>query len=133
MAGSRGFKDATTDAGQIRSWWTETPEANIGIATGAVSQISVLDVDIKEWEAKHGDETLRTLIAQHGELPATLKQETWSGGFQVIFAYAPKAAQGASCYGLDLDGRNDGGYIVAPPSRVVAENREGVYQWAGDP
>jgi putative DNA primase/helicase len=128
-----GFKDATTAVEQITRWWTDTPDANIGIATGAVSQISVLDVDIKEWEGKHGDDTLRALTAQHGALPPTLVQVTWSGGMQIIFAYTPKAAQGVNCYGPDLDGRNDGGYIVAPPSHVIDEAREGVYQWLGDP
>lgn len=37
-----GFKDATTNPDQIRSWWMEYPAGNIGIATGAVNRISVL-------------------------------------------------------------------------------------------
>src|SRR5437899_2933409 len=88
---AHGCKDATTDRAQIETWWTSNPDANIGIATGAVSQISVLDVDVKAWEDKHGDKTLSALTAQHGELPATVVQMTWSGGLQYIFAYAPKA------------------------------------------
>ena len=31
---AHGFKEATTDADQIRAWWTRWPDANIGIATG---------------------------------------------------------------------------------------------------
>lgn len=42
---SHGVKDATTDADQIRKWWTEHPHANIGVATGAQSGIFELDVD----------------------------------------------------------------------------------------
>src|SRR6266568_2316374 len=122
---ARGFKDATTDPAQIEAWWTSNPDANVGIATGTVSGISVLDVDIKAWEGKRGDESLRALTAQHGELPSTPVQMTWSGGLQYVFAYAPKAATSANCYGPDLDGRNDGGYIVAPPSRVADGGREG--------
>jgi hypothetical protein len=29
-----GFKDATTDPGRIRAWWSEHETANIGIPTG---------------------------------------------------------------------------------------------------
>lgn len=39
-----GFKAATIDEAQIRSWWTRWPDANVGIATGA-SGLCVLDVD----------------------------------------------------------------------------------------
>src|SRR6185503_14309935 len=41
-----GVLDATTDPEQIRAWWTATPDANIGIATGAPGP-DVIDVDVK--------------------------------------------------------------------------------------
>src|SRR3989338_1554075 len=37
-----GFKNATTDAAQIEAWWTEHPDANIGIPTAG---LLVVDVD----------------------------------------------------------------------------------------
>ena len=40
-----GLKDATTNPEQIRNWWTRWPDANIGIVTGKVSGIVVVDVD----------------------------------------------------------------------------------------
>jgi putative DNA primase/helicase len=40
-----GFKVATTDAAQIEAWWRKWPDANIGIATGAISGVVVVDVD----------------------------------------------------------------------------------------
>ena len=40
-----GFYTATTDVAQIRQWWASNPSANIGVPTGAVSGISVVDVD----------------------------------------------------------------------------------------
>ena len=133
IAGGGGFKAATTDADQIRAWWTETPEANIGVATGKASGISVVDVDTKPWEDKHGDETLSGLTDRYGVLPLTLMQKTWSGGMQIVFQYKEGAPNAAGCYGKHLDGRNDGGYIVAPPSKVVEGEREGVYTWLSDP
>src|SRR5258708_38475438 len=42
---SRGYKDATTDALQIQAMWSMHPTANIGLATGAVSGVIVLDID----------------------------------------------------------------------------------------
>src|SRR5215217_8277031 len=42
----RGFKDATTDANKVSTWWKRWPDANIGIPTGKVSGLLVLDVDL---------------------------------------------------------------------------------------
>src|SRR5437016_3776894 len=54
---AQGVKDATTERDQIKSWWTVSPNANIGIATGAESRILVLDID-----RRHGGmKTLRRL------------------------------------------------------------------------
>ena len=36
-----GVHDATTDAATLIRWWTDTPDANIGIATGAVSGLEI--------------------------------------------------------------------------------------------
>jgi hypothetical protein len=43
--GGRGFHDATTDAAVVRSWWQRWPKANIGIRTGEVSGLLVVDID----------------------------------------------------------------------------------------
>src|SRR6266702_6180297 len=40
-----GLEQATTDARQIERWWAVQPTANIGLRTGAVSGLVVLDVD----------------------------------------------------------------------------------------
>lgn len=43
-ATAHGFRDATTDPDQIRSWWARWPDANLAIATGTAGP-DVLDVD----------------------------------------------------------------------------------------
>jgi len=48
---------ATTDEKQVTAWWTQWPQANIGIATGKNSNLVVLDVDLKPG----GKESLQTL------------------------------------------------------------------------
>lgn len=45
---ARGFHSATTDPAQIERWWTRWPEANLGLPTGAVSGVVVVDVDVRE-------------------------------------------------------------------------------------
>src|SRR5262249_37138449 len=61
-----GFKAATVDVRQIEEWWRKWPDANVAIATGAVSGIMVIDVD-----GEKGLATLLALVAQHGVLPPT--------------------------------------------------------------
>jgi len=43
-----GFKDATTDAGKIKAFWKQWPRAAIGMPTGAVSGLLVVDIDAKD-------------------------------------------------------------------------------------
>lgn len=121
---SNGFYAATTDPEQIRAWWTQTPDANVGLPTGAINGISVVDEDVKD--GAKGAETLAALLAHHGaSLDAYAQTRTWSGGRHIVCAYDELAKQGVGCYGPGLDGRNDGGYIVAPPSVIEGQS----YQW----
>lgn len=113
--GTRGFKDATTDHSTIKKWFgSDAPLANIAIATGEISSLTVLDVDIGQ--GKCGAETWAELIRMKGE-PQTLKARTGSGGRHVFFAYCPDLKTGNNRLGRHVDVKNDGGYIVAPPSR----------------
>src|SRR5688500_3317712 len=60
-----GHRDATTDPAIIRKWWTQWPDANIGIATGAVSDLTVWDFDTYKPDA--------TLPEHLGDWPETLE------------------------------------------------------------
>src|SRR5438132_1209804 len=81
-----GCKDATTDEATIRRWWTQWPEANIGIATGAGSGLVVLDHD----SYKGGDESLSELEHTYQPLPETVQQLTGGGGLQYFFTHPGK-------------------------------------------
>lgn len=109
---SRGLLDASRDPGVIAAWF-ERESWNIGIATGAVSGIVVLDIDPRHG----GDETLAQLEAEHGPLPPTWRFLTGGGGEHILFRHpggVVKNSAGKIGRGIDL--RGDGGYIVAPPS-----------------
>jgi hypothetical protein len=102
-----GVKDATTDAAIIDAWWRRWPDANIGIATGQVSGVAVLDVDDLE--------ALKDLEAEHGPLPETVTATTGRG----IHAYfrCPPGGLRSRVVPPGVELRADGSYVVAPPSQ----------------
>ena len=111
-----GLRDATTDAETIRRWWAADHGANIGIQTGAVSGLVVLDVDPRH----DGDRSLWQLESRHGKIPHTVEALTGGGGRHIFFAHPRAGLVVRNVTGLGglpgLDIRGDGGYIVAPPS-----------------
>ena len=104
---NHGFKDATTSKEAIKKVWATT-DFNIGLVTGEVNNLVVVDVDDEQiW----GD-----FWATRGELPQCPKVTTGKG-HHLYFAY-PKGRQIRNKQepGNGFDIRANGGYIVAPPS-----------------
>jgi hypothetical protein len=124
--GGHGCLDATINTVQIGEWWSRCPKANIGLATGAVSRIVVIDVD----PAKGGDASIASLEAQHGVLPETLTVRTGHGGRHLYFMHPGADVRIKSSVALlglpGLDVRGHGGYVVAPPSILENDHR---YKW----
>ena len=105
--GGNGHLDATVDEATIREWWTRNPGCNIGIACGSVSGITVIDVD--------GPQGIASSKQVKG-VPSTRIIKT-PRGFHLYFRHNQGFHTGANFLpGLDV--RNDGGYVVAPPSVV---------------
>jgi hypothetical protein len=99
------------------------PHANIGIATGAVSGLVVLDND----SYKGGDESLSALECTYQPLPETVQQLTGGGGVHYCFAHpGTPVKNGVETLGAGLDIKGDGGYIVVPPSLHASGKR---YAW----
>ena len=117
-----GLKDATTNSEQIREWWQRWPDANIGIVTGQVSGIVVVDVD-----AGHGGlESWAELQDIHGRIN-TLTSLTGGGGMHLWFqAPADELKSTAGTIAPGIDTRAEGGYVVAPPSLHISGQR---YAW----
>src|SRR5262249_8324027 len=123
-ASAHGCKDATTDVIAIHGWWRENPDYNIGIATGAVSNIFVVDVD--GWPA---ETALRKLEERYSGLPATVEAIT-SRGRHVYFRYPQVSVRNSAGKIADgIDTRGDGGYVLAPPSVHPSGRR---YAWSVD-
>lgn len=116
----RGFLDASSDPEQIAAWWSRTPNANIGIPTGAASGVVVVDVDV------HGPHNGRVAFERATDAGlvdgAGLLVRTPSGGAHAYFPATPGSEQRswqAATAGVDF--RGDGGYIIAPPSRRIID------------
>ena len=74
-----GVKQASSNLASIDQWWSQWPDANVGIATGHI--VCVLDVDLD----KDGDKSLRWLEVAHGRLPKTWTAVTGGGGRHFFF------------------------------------------------
>lgn len=117
-----GFLAATRDLSVIDSWWKHTPDANIGIATGATSGFWVLDLD----EKRCGPDWLREQEHARGQLPRTVQQLTGGGGEHVLFALPEgRRIRNRVSVAPGVDVRGDGGYIVVAPS--IHPNSRGYY------
>jgi Bifunctional DNA primase/polymerase, N-terminal len=104
-----GFRNATTNPATVRRHW-RVPDRNIGIATGMLSGLWVLDVD-----GDDGASSLRELEAQHGKLPPTWISST-GRGWHLWFKYTAPIPSSAGRIAPGIDARADNGYVVAPPS-----------------
>ena len=122
----RGLYEATTDVGKIEDWWRRWRSANVGIATGAVSGIVVIDVDLPT--------AFRSMarLMEH-ELPTTLTGLTGGGGVHLVYGSDDEVLGNSAgrlpgiedeLPGIDL--RGNGGYIVGPPS---LHRSAGSYGW----
>ncbi|QDU15481.1 hypothetical protein CA11_33060 [Gimesia maris] len=112
-----GCLDATTDEDQIIEWWQQKPNANIGIATKG---LLVVDIDGSDNEWLTNPDIMQSLSS--GAM-----SQTPGGGRHFIFRQPPgtnfKNTTGKLAPKVDT--RADGGYIVAPPSKIGPK----AYQW----
>lgn len=108
---------------EVTEWYRRWPAAGVGVITGYVSGLVVLDVDV----GHGGGHSLRRLTARHGPLPPTVAARSGGGGTHVYFAH-PEFETVRNRAGLrpGLDLRGDGGFVVAPPSRHPSGTR---YAW----
>ena len=112
-----GFKDASADEQVINNWWNKHPDANIGLPTGKVNNLVVVDVDVKNDAG--GIDSLKQLQDECGKFD-TRVVHTPSGGLHFYFSYP----QGVDTIknrtnmkpGIDI--RADGGYVIAPGSSI---------------
>jgi hypothetical protein len=106
---------------EVIAWWRRWPEANIGVVTGRVSGLAVLDIDPRH----DGRATLEALEVAHGPLPATLEVATGGGGSHLWYAAGPETVPSA-VLGPGVELKAEGGLVVVPPSLHRSGRR---YAW----
>lgn len=107
------FQSRLATVDEIAAWFARWPDANVGIVTGAISGLVVIDVDPQHG----GDDSLADLEAAQGPLSATVEAITGGGGRHLYFRHPGGVLRNRVGLAPGIDLRGDGGYIVAPPSR----------------
>jgi hypothetical protein len=113
------YQERLATKAEILRWFATHPERNIGIVTGKISNIVVLDID--------GDQG-REALAEAGHLiPDTVHARTGGGGDHYFFRY-PEGGLGNSAGAIapKVDVRGDGGFVVVAPSLHRSGRR---YEW----
>lgn len=104
---------------EIKKWFTDSPAANVGIITGKISGLVVIDIDTEAAKEK-----LKALVGEY-DLDDVPRSRTGKG-WQLFFAHPETPIQNRAGVLPGLDVRGDGGYVVVPPS--IHPNGK-LYQW----
>jgi len=107
------------DEAEIKGWFEKWGDINLGLVTGEVSGIIVIDIDseaAKEGLKKHAGDY---------DLEAVPRSRT-GRGWQLFFRHPGGKIQNRAGILPNLDFRGDGGYVVVPPS--THPNGE-TYEW----
>ncbi|MBS3765144.1 bifunctional DNA primase/polymerase [Candidatus Bipolaricaulota bacterium] len=121
------FQEEKPPVSKVKSWWNRWPEAGIGVVTGRINDLLVLDSDSDRAEEYINDQGI-------GAEP-TPKARTGSGGSHLYFRY-PEGCEVSTAArftdeDLEIDYRGEGGFVVAPPSPYPSKNEEhnNRYRW----
>lgn len=111
---SHAVYSATTDQSTIRSWWDESPSANIGLRVpkGCI----LLDIDPRNGGS----------LEQIAEFGRTAMSETGGGGWHLLYRFGrPIRGLVSGTDGVEIKGRQQ--YFVAAPSVHPVTGR--TYRW----
>jgi len=92
----------------ISGWFKKWPDMNIGMVTGSISGISVIDIDTEE-----GEEGIAPFIKK----PRTIIVSTPRGGKHIWYKHED-GLRNSQGFIKGVDFRGEGGYVVLPPSKT---------------
>lgn len=116
------FQQRQASEAEVAGWYRRWPQANVGIVTGALSGLVVLDVDPRHG----GEQSLAEWQREHGPLPQTIEAITGGGGRHLYFSHPGGVIHNRAGLAAGIDLRGDGGCVVAPPS-IHASGKP--YRW----
>jgi Bifunctional DNA primase/polymerase, N-terminal. len=112
------YQKNCAQAATIRAWFDRHPEAAIGIVTGSVSGLFVIDCDTQAgWEA------IQKILPEGLKMPVAKTPRGWHLYFQYPADCTLTVGQNV-IPGVDFKG--EGGYVVSPPS---VNSSGGCYKW----
>ncbi len=97
---------------ELAEWFRRWPQANLGVVTGMISNLAVLDIDPRHG----GEDSLHRLEEANGSLPPTVEAETGGGGHHFYFALPAASVRNRAALAPGVDLRAEGGMVVVPPS-----------------
>jgi|ERR1700761_133001 len=100
---AEGFHSASADPAQIKAWWSQWPRALIGVPTGVVSGIIVIDVDPR---GKSWYEAIKPHLGAHRW------HQTRRGRHLLFRNSSPAIKNSASRIAPGVDVRGNGGYVI---------------------
>ena len=104
------FQTRIASEAEIREWWQKNPGTQLGVVTGAISNLVVVDVE------NEGD---------FEGYPETVTAKTGGEGRHYFFKHPGRDVKNGVRVRPLTDIRGDGGYVVVAPSR----SEKGAYQW----
>jgi hypothetical protein len=113
------FAGGRSTAAELEAAFTRNPDANVGIVTGAISGLVVVDLD-----GLQGMISCEKVMAV--EEPPNVPTVKTGGGYHLYGCHPGAPLKNFTKTYPGLDGRADGGYVVAPPS-LHASGR--AYEW----
>lgn len=128
---SKGWQEeACLDISKLTNLFANS-QNNIAIATGEVSGINVIDIDIK-----NGKDGRKSIIDRFGlndslELPPCLVFKTPNNGLHIPVKWSPDTNVSCGSNVLNLEGvdiRGNNGLIIAPPSTIEVNGVKKQYQ-----
>lgn len=105
---------------EVEGWFNTWPDANIAIITGKISDAVVIDCDSDEAIAFFKENYQGQTVSAKGKR-----------GYHYYFQYESDVSCASKLFGINLDVRSEGGYIIAPPSRIYTNGSEEqqYYKW----
>jgi len=104
----KAYQHRPPSKAEVRAWRCNKPDANMGMATGALSNVIVVDCD--------SDESVNRFIKNYPEAQTTRQVQTGRGR-HFYFQHCDGVRNDAGKFlGAGIDVRGEGGFVVVPPS-----------------
>lgn len=110
MANWLSYQHTRATLDMVENWFTSLSDAGIGLVTGKISNVVVLDVE--GWCRIPIDELLK-------KYPTQMVARSGGGGYHLYYSYPQGVGRVANRVGVfeGADIRADGGFVVLPPTR----------------